>query len=215
MLKGIVFDLDGTLVDSLSLTFDAFNRGIVQQGGQIHTPQQLMAHFGPGEDKIFLKILGSKSKAEKAYLACREYLDENLHRCPLHEGVLDLLDHFKNAGVPMSIFTGRSWNTTEVILKHHGLLDRFVTVVANDHVDHPKPSPEGLYLALKRMALQPGEALFVGDSPVDILAARSAGALGVAALWDLLADRGLLERHQPHHWAEKPKELIRIWEKSN
>jgi AHBA synthesis associated protein len=208
-LKGIVFDLDGTLVDSLTVTFDAFNHGITLCGGRQHTPAEIMSYFGPGEGQIFAKIVGPE-QAEKAYAACREYTDQNLHRIPLHPGIAELLETLKSTGMPISIFTGRSWNTTEIILKHHRLLDRFVTVIANDHVPRPKPAPDGLRLALSRMRLEPSGVVLVGDMPADIQAAHTAGAGSVAALWDLMAKREELEPHSPHYWAEKPAELLQI-----
>lgn len=211
-LKGIVFDLDGTLIDSLAVTIDAFNHGIMSQGGRKHTAQEILAHFGPGEGQIFAKILGPE-KASFAYEASRKYTDENKIKMPLHPGVGDLLEKLKSAGVPISIFTGRSWETTELILKHHRLFDRFITVVANDHVSMPKPSPEGLYLCLERMKLEPAEILFVGDSPSDMIAACAAQSRGVAALWDLLATKESLATYQPHHYAEKPEEIWEIWKK--
>jgi HAD superfamily hydrolase (TIGR01509 family) len=213
MLKGIVFDLDGTLVDSLSTTFDAFNFGITQLGGRVHTPQEIMNYFGTGEHEIFAKILG-KDQAEAAYSLCRAYLNQNLTQIPLHSGVGDLLENLKSSGIPIAIFTGRSWNTTELILKHHQILDRFVTVIANDHVAQPKPAPDGLHLALSRMKLHPSEVLFIGDSPMDMVASRAAGSKGVAALWDLLANRQELEPHEPHHWANHPLDIWDIWKNS-
>ena len=207
-MKGIVFDLDGTLVDSLAATFDAFNHGITLMGGKTHTPQEIMAYFGPGENEIFAQILGPE-KAADAYQACRSYLDDHLVRVPLHEGIGELLESIKSAGIPISIVTGRSWNTTEMILKHHALLDRFITVIANDHVSAPKPSSEGIRLALSRMKLEPKDIIYVGDSSVDIQAAQSAGAGSIAALWDLLANREELSKYTPHHWAETPS---RVWE---
>jgi phosphoglycolate phosphatase-like HAD superfamily hydrolase len=210
-LKGIVFDLDGTLVDSLGTTFEAFNHAIVGSGGAKHTPSEIMAHFGTGESQIFAKILGEE-KAASAYVLAREYMDRNLDRVPLHQGVGDLLEKFKSADIPISIFTGRSWETTHMILKHHSLLDRFITVVANDHVGQPKPSPEGLLLALSRMALLPHEVFFIGDSPVDILAGKSAGSPSIAALWDLVAEKDLLSPCEPDHWAEHPLHVWDIWE---
>lgn len=209
-LKGIVFDLDGTLVDSLPVTFGAFNHGIVSHGGKRHTPAEIMEYFGPGERQIFAAILGDQH-ADTAYAACRRYLDENLSQVTLHDGVGDMLEGLKSAGVPLSIFTGRSWNTTEVILRHHRLLDRFVTVIANDHVRQPKPAPDGLRLALERMRLEPEEVALVGDMAADILAARSAGSWGVAALWDAMADRRALEAHEPHFWAARPTEILDLW----
>lgn len=207
-LKGIVFDLDGTLVDSLSHTLDAFNHAITSQGGRGHSPEEIMRFFGTGEPEIFAKLVGP-DRAAQAYEAFRVYIDENIARMPLHAGVSELLETLKSSGIPISIFTGRGWDTTELILKHHRILDRFVTVVADDHVGHPKPSPEGLHLALSRMRFSPSDVLFVGDSPMDIQAAHAAGSQGVAALWDLLASREQLSRCSPHHWAENP---ATVWE---
>lgn len=214
MIKGIVFDLDGTLVDSLSTTFDAFNHAITLHGGHKHTAEEILKYFGPGESQIFAQILGPE-KAQSAYRASRDYMDSQLGAIPLHAGVGDLLEQIKSEGVPISIFTGRSWDTTELILKHHRILDRFITVVANDHTAAPKPSPEGLLLALKRMGLDPSEAVLVGDSPVDMMAAKFAKSGSVAALWDLLAKKSALELHSPHHWAQTPAEVWKIWESTS
>lgn len=205
-ISGVIFDLDGTLVDSLSATFDGFNHGIVSQGGKALTPKEIMKYFGPGEGEIFAQIVG-RDKAKAAYAEALQYLDRNLGRVPLHQGVPELLDQLAQSNIPVSIVTGRSWNTTEMILQHHGLLDRFVTVIANDHVGSPKPSPEGIQLALQRMKLVPERAIYVGDTWVDIRAAHSAGVGAVAALWDLMADRSLMEAHTPHHWAENPEHV--------
>ena len=209
-LKGIVFDLDGTLVDSLGATFEAFNHSIEHFGGRRLTGEQIMSYFGPGEGGIFARILG-QDKAAAAYTRARDYFDQNIHQVPLHDGVGDLLERLKSAGVPISIFTGRGWETTEIILKAHRLLDRFITVVANDHVVEHKPSAEGLRLALSRMGLEPASALMVGDSRADIIAAKSAGSPGVAAAWDLMVDREKLESQAPDFWAEKPSKIWEIW----
>jgi HAD superfamily hydrolase (TIGR01509 family) len=207
--KGIVFDLDGTLVDSLSATFEAFNHGITQAGMRPHTPAEIMKYFGPGELEIFSAIIGPE-KAEAAYATYRAHLSHHIGRVPLHAGVGEMLDDLKARNLPIAIFTGRSWNTTEVILRHHGILDRFVTVIANDHVSAPKPSPEGLKLALSRMKLTPTDALFVGDMAVDMQAARAAGAPSAAALWDVTARREQLAQHQPHYWVNSPRELCEL-----
>jgi HAD superfamily hydrolase (TIGR01509 family) len=209
-LRGIVFDLDGTLVDSLATTFQAFNHGIVKCGGREHSPREILAFFGTGERKIFARIVGEE-RADEAHRAARGYLDAHMGEVPLHEGVPELLESLKSAAVPIAVFTGRGWSSTEAILRHHRVLDRFVTVVADDHVGSPKPSPEGLHLCLKRMQLQPAEVLFVGDMPADMRAAREAGAQGVAALWDVSAERALLEPHEPAHWAERPGQVLEIY----
>lgn len=208
-LKGVVFDLDGTLVDSLKVTFEAFNHGIVAAGAEPPSAEKLSSYFGPGEDKIFEAIVG-KTLAPIAYKACRDFLNERLQEVPLHAGVLEMLDELKSRNMPISIFTGRSWNTTEIILNHHNLNERFVSVVANDHAPKPKPSGSGLLLTAKKMQLEPNELLYVGDSAVDIYAAHSAGSLSAGALWDDRANRQQLVNARAHHLLIKPGDLFQL-----
>ncbi len=202
----VVFDLDGTLVDSLSSTFAAFNHGIVAVGGAPLEPKELVAFFGPGETRIFEKLVGA-DRAEEAFIASRDFMDRNLANVPLHEGVAELLDTLENLGLALAIFTGRGSETTDLILGHHGLLDRFGAVVTSDHVIHSKPSPEGLHMALGKLGVEAARALFVGDSPLDLVAARRAGAIAVAATWDLAVDRAALEAAGPDHWVHAPKDV--------
>jgi len=206
MLKGILFDLDGTLVDSHSMTFDGFNAAIVAHGGKTLTPQEIMRFFGPGEGEIFARIVGQEN-AVSAYAHYRRFAEENLASMPLHAGIIELLDLVRSLKIPTSIVTGRSWTTTEMILKHHGLLDRFVAVIANDHVPSPKPSPAGLKLALSRMGVQAETTAYVGDSWVDMRAAKLAGMPAVAALWDLTARHEDLETHAPVLCAAHPRDI--------
>lgn len=208
-VRGVVFDFDGTLVNSLDVTFEAFNVGIVSQGEKPMSWEDLSRHFGTGEDRIFAAILGEE-RAPAAFAACRTHIIENMHGIHIHDGVLEMLDALHAHGIATSIFTGRSWPTTELILRHHGWLERFVTVVANDHISHPKPSPEGLLLALERMDLKPQEVLYVGDSPLDVLAARSVGSPSVAALWDERVDQAALRALGPTYLAQYPRDLLQI-----
>lgn len=212
MLKGIIFDLDGTLVDSLSTTFDAFNHAFVRHGVRKHTPAEIVKYFGAGENKIFSQMLGPE-KGPLAYHTCRAYMDANRHLVPLHNGIGDLLDLLKEKNIPISICTGRTWSTTEIILDHLGLMERFVTVIAYDHVSKPKPAPEGLILAMKKMDLSPEDTMFVGDSNFDIVAGRAAGVHSVGALWDTLTSREALEPYNPHSWAQTPSDVWDIFSK--
>lgn len=208
-VRGIVFDFDGTLVDSLELTLQAFNVGIVAQGGVHHSWAELSRHFGTGEDRIFATILGEQRGAA-GYAAYTAHLAANLDAVVAHSGVIEMLDELRSREIPIAIFTGRSWPTTQMILQHRGWQERFVTVVANDHVARPKPSPDGIALTLGRMGLEPHEAIYVGDSTVDILAAHAAGAQAVAALWDSRVDQAALRALDPSYFAHHPSDLLKL-----
>lgn len=208
MLKGIVFDLDGTLADSLSVTFEAFNSVFNEYGAPKLTPREIMRYFGTGEREILAAVIGEEASHAGYQSFCR-YTSEAITRIPFHAGALDLIERLKSEGVPTSIVTGRSWATTQTILEHHRILDRFITVVAHDHVRLPTPSPEGIELALSRMKLSGRDILYVGDSHMDIQAAKAAGAQSVAALWDPMSSREDLAKHEPHHYAENP---MQVWD---
>jgi HAD superfamily hydrolase (TIGR01509 family) len=211
MTRPVAFDLDGTLVDSLSITFEGWNAIFARRGLAELSPDEIMAYFGPGEREIFARVLGP-GEADSAYAEHVEFLAANLARAPLHEGVAELLGRLRDEGVPLAVVTGRSWPTTERLLAHHGLLPRFVTVIAHDHVGRAKPAPDGLELAAKRLGVAPSRLYYVGDTSADIGAARAAGALAVAATWDRYARREKLAAAGPDAWATRPDDVWRLWE---
>lgn len=212
MIKGIVFDLDGTLVDSLGVTFEAFNHGINAFGVRTQTPAEILSHFGPGEVKIIEKFVGPENVKQALKLVI-QYFQSNLGRIGLHAGVTELLENLKSKRIPLAIFTGRSHPTTRMILEHHRLTQKFVTVVAHEDVKASKPHPEGLLLAVSRMGLKPDEVLFVGDSAVDLKAAHAAHATSVAAAWDSFTIREELLAEKPHHVIDHVNDLWKLWER--
>lgn len=208
-IRGVVFDLDGTVVDSLAMTFDAFNHAITTLGGEARTPEQIMEHFGLGEGEIFARMIG-RENAERAYALAHAYTDRTLRAgdVPLFAGIIEVLDHLAKAQLPVSIFTGRSADTTELILAHHGIRKRFATVVCHDHVSSAKPSPEGLLLCCTRMGLPAADVLMIGDSAMDLIAARRAGSPAIGAHWDRIASPERLAQEQPRALAASPAELL-------
>lgn len=126
------------------------------------------------------------------------------------EGVEAMLRTFHEAGFAMGIVTSKlSWGATEE-LQMAGILQYFHTIVGSDDTDTHKPDPEPIYLALDRMvADDPMGAVFIGDSPADVWAARNAGIESIAALWGTL-DPGLVLDARPDHTARTPGEVLTI-----
>ncbi len=208
-LQAVLFDLDGTLVNSLPATFEAFHEAIVGHGGPQMTNEELMGHFGPGELQIFEKLLGPK-KAASAWENYRDRLGHKIHAIELFHGISELLGDLKKQSIRTGVITGRGRKTTDLLLAHLGLIDHFPIVITHDEVSHSKPSPEGIQKVCQFLAIDPSATAYVGDSTVDVIAAQRAGATSIAALWDSCADRENLVLHSPHHLVEVPAEILAI-----
>lgn len=207
MLKGILFDLDGTLVDSLKVAFDGFNHVFQTHGAAAKTPREIMAMFGPGERKIFAQVVGD-ANAEAASLAYANYTRSRMGESPLFPGIPELIAELSDRRIPMSIVTGRGRESTEIILKHHGIGEKFVKIICHEDVSSSKPSPEGIQLALQSMGLAPENTAYVGDMWMDVRAAHRAGCRAISAMWDSVYDHESVEKEKPHVFVETPRNLL-------
>lgn len=201
---GIIFDCDGTLMDSLGRAMESFNHALDRVGAWPRTPEQIKAHFGSSADRIFSRLLGDESLGARAFAFYLEHQTELAESTKVHQGVLELLDVLTENKVPIAIVTGRHHEDLEIVLKPHALSGRFLTMVADSHLTQSKPNPEGILLACRRMGVAPKNALYVGDSIVDIQAAHAAGGTAVAALWDNLVKPEDMRAQNPKYLAEKP-----------
>ena len=207
MLKCILFDLDGTLVNSLTVTFNGFNHAFQKFGGKFHSPEEIMAHFGPGEREIFGKVLGDKY-GEPARDAYFEYTRGRLHEAPLFPGISEILDECRERGLKLGIVTGRGRESTQFILEHLGISDRFGCILTHDDLSSSKPSPEGILRALEILDEKPENAVYVGDMWMDIRAARRAGCRALSAGWDIMHNIALVEAEVPDAWFATPSDFL-------
>lgn len=213
-LKGIIFDFDGTLVDSLVNATECFNEALLLCREAPRTAEEIKKHFGTGADRIFFQLLKDDQRAKTAFSAYKQRMRDRAHQIFLHEGVSDLLGQLQKAQIPLGIVTGRHQDDLEIVLEPHGIKDLFQVLIADNQVKNSKPHPEGLLLALEKMKLDPQEAMYVGDSTVDIQAAKAAGTLSVGALWDSLASLDALSLEQPDHLIQTPSEIWTLFNES-
>jgi HAD superfamily hydrolase (TIGR01509 family) len=206
-LKGIIFDFDGTLINSLSEAATSFHHAIAAVGERPRTIEDIKKHFGRGADQILIQVLEDQEKGRLAFEHYKEHQREAAPLVHLHEGIAELLNKIMSEKVPTAIVTGRHTDDLEIMIARHKIRERFIAIVCDNNVSNPKPHPDGLHLALEKMGLKPFEAMYVGDSPMDVLAALAAGCTAVAALWDGLAERQHFAAHPPHLYAEKPSQL--------
>ncbi|MBI4481774.1 MAG: HAD-IA family hydrolase [Acidobacteria bacterium] len=191
-LRAIIFDLDGTLANTLPLIYDAFNHVLEPHLGRRLPPEEIRSHFGPPEQEIFGRLLTAGAvpgAVERLHRFYRVHAD----RVRLFDGMREVLDYLQHYGVKIGLFTGKGRAGTLITLKQLGLLDRIQAIVAGDDVVCHKPHPEGVVRLLELLEVGNHQALVVGDAPADVRAGKGAGAYTAAALWGSDRRQALLE----------------------
>lgn len=181
----VVFDLDGTLVDSRRDLADAANRLIAERGGAPLSLEQVVAMVGEGVRALVQRVLlagcGVQTVGDAEVERFRALYGENLlrHTRP-YPGVVDLLERL-HGRIPLAVLTNKPLRPALEILAGLDLLDRFERVVGGDGPLPRKPHPE----ALRQLATGCGDgpALLVGDSAIDLRTARAAGMPFALAGW--------------------------------
>ncbi|MBI2519747.1 MAG: HAD family hydrolase [Bdellovibrio sp.] len=209
---GVIFDCDGTLLNSLGHATTSFNWALEKIGEARRTPDEIKKFFGRGANRIFLQLLGDETKAQRAFDSYCHHQSELALDIQLFPGIQELLQGLNELDVPMAIVTGRHERDLEAILSRHNLGKYFVTMIADNHLPKSKPAPDGILLAASRLKLDASNTYYVGDSTMDLQAAKAAGAKSVAALWDPLVDIEDMNRENPTHQFSRPIELLSIFE---
>ncbi|CAN5662069.1 MAG: HAD family hydrolase [Gemmatimonadetes bacterium] len=214
--SGVLFDLDGTLIDSYRLYLEAYRRALAPYVGRLPDREEIAAQRPSSEKHFLVQWLGHEKGVECHAAMCTAY--EDLHRAycnGIYEGVPEMLAALRTAGVPIGIVTGKGRRAWEVTERELGL-GPFAVVITEDEVEFPKPDPGGLRAALEIINVKPGEAVYVGDSVSDAAAARAAGLLVGAALWpkDGPGERDAflqeIAEYEPDWAFERPADVTRL-----
>lgn len=191
-LRLVIFDCDGTLVDSQHGIIAAMEDAMTRHGWPAPTPAQTRAVVGLSLEEAIERLLLAQGAApqtvdphpiaesyKQAFSALRQQPD---HDEPLFPGTLELLDALDEAGVLYGIATGKSRRGLISTLKHHDLAERFVTLQTVDDAAG-KPHPEMVLRALSAVGVDRAASVVVGDTSFDMLMARNAGVPGVGVSW--------------------------------
>ena len=184
--KGIIFDVDRTLTFTNQLIFDSFNHITKKYLGRTYSDDEIIALFGPTEDVILKEMCKEEyENARKDYYA---YYKNNHDIARLYDGIKELIIDINQAGILLSIFTGKGRTSALITLHELGLTDYFDMIVSGDDVENHKPSPEGIIMFLNKHNFNPKDVLMIGDAPSDIIAARESGVEIASVVWDSYAE---------------------------
>ena len=169
----VVFDLDGTLLDSLPLVLSAITHALEPFGKR--PTMDIFARLGGPPERFLGPLLDDLKNLPVALERLEAFHRENAHLIRPYEGVNTLLAGLKNLGVQVALWTGRDRESADWLLKNHQLEGFFATVVCGDDLPSHKPDPTGLREIMRRLGVKPEETLFVGDSDVDVLGGVGCG----------------------------------------
>ncbi|OPX44014.1 pyrophosphatase PpaX [Ruminiclostridium hungatei] len=181
MYKYVVFDVDGTMVDTEEAVMFAYQSVIFQKHGRYFTDQELLKGYGvPTRQSLerygFTDIEGTIKDYYK-------YLIEGFKRCRTFDGIQELLDSLGAKNVPLAVVTSRCDYEIKIDTCLQGLLNKFAAVICSDDTVRHKPEAEPLQKAMERLGAAPDETLYVGDTLFDSQCAKNAGVKFALAIW--------------------------------
>lgn len=206
--RALLFDLDGTLADSIALLLAAFHHAFAtHQPDSTPGDQQWIAGIGTPLITQMRQFVPTEDEAQQLIFTYREFQrahhDEMLRE---FEGVGETLALLKSRGHPTALVTSKSNDLAYRALDWLDLESSMDVVVGMDSTERHKPDPAPVLYALSALGATPGNALFLGDSPHDIAAGNAAGVTSVAALWGPFS-RTVLEHASPAYFLEHIREL--------
>jgi HAD superfamily hydrolase (TIGR01549 family) len=181
-VAAVVFDVDGTLVDSLDIVVDCYRRIVRELDGSDRSTDEILAAFSIGPARAMLAYVIGRPVGEDAVTRYEALLRDRCDEIRPFPGVADAIARLAET-LPLAIFTAADTGAAEITLGATGLRSSFAHVVGADEVRRTKPAPDGLIEAARRLGLGPADVAYVGDSPSDAITARACGAVSVAAGW--------------------------------
>ena len=178
--KLIIFDLDGTIADTLPLCIAAFKRSIEPVLGTTLTDAEIIATFGPSEEGTIRKLLpGQEEAGVKAYL---QHYKELHHTCPVpFPGIKELLEYLGSENVLLAMVTGKGIHSTKISLEQFGLAQYF-GITETGSPEGPNKI-NGIRNVLKQLNVDASDSLYIGDAPSDIKYCKEIGVPIAAAAW--------------------------------
>ena len=205
-IRAVIFDMDGVLVDSFAVMREAFAIAYAEIVGPGPAPfDEYSKHLGRYFPDI-MTIMGLPQAMQEPFVRESYRL---AHQVPVFDGIPELLNELRRRGIRMAVATGKSGDRARSLLSLLGILEHFDHVIGSDEVARPKPAPDIVLQALRRLDIPADETVMIGDAWTDLVSAKTAGVRAAAALWADVDVAALLDR-EPDAIVRHPLDMLRL-----
>ena len=211
MYKACIFDLDGTLLNTLQDLTNACNFALLEMGFPLKTKEEIRSMIGNGKTKLMERILpkGYQYLHDNARLYYDSYYTINcMKETTPYAGIRETLSFLKEHGVKLAVFSNKSDSIVQPMIEHYfpGIFD---VVLGGDTGIPLKPDPEGLNRIISGLNISSNDILFIGDSDVDVKTGKNGHTHSCGVLWGYRSEENI-RKENPDYIIHKPEELERI-----
>ncbi|MGI6553682.1 MAG: pyrophosphatase PpaX [Bacillota bacterium] len=206
--RAVLFDFDGTLMDTTDLIIEAFKYTVLKHLGREITAEELFPSFGKPLIEALEEL--SPGHGQELIITYRQYTDRHHDQMiAVFDRVPETMEELRRLNIKMAIVSSKMRSNVERGLDLFGLKPYFDTIVAVEDTQIHKPYPDPVLKALAILDTKPCHAIMVGDSPHDLRSAHRAGVKAAAVRWSSLPWESILAE-KPEYILEKMEDLIEI-----
>ncbi len=214
-LQGLIFDLDGTLANTLEDLADSMNRVLISKGFPAHERDAYRYFVGAGVRNLVKRTLPEDKRSDDTIDKCfdlmmADYRENCFVKTRLYEGISEAVDQLKKRGVKLAVFSNKIDELTQRIVDELIGSAKFEIVLGSKPSIPIKPDPTGALLISKQLGISPENMGYIGDTKTDMITANSAGMFAIGALWGFRTKEELVE-NGAKKLLSHPRELLELF----
>ncbi len=216
LTKAVIFDLDGTILDTLNDLADSMNRVLIELGCATHQIAAYRYFVGDGIEKLAFRVLPEDRRDSQTVDRCVEMMRQDYgqnwqKKTCLYDGIAEMLTSLSEKKIKLAILSNKPDNLTKTVVRHFFPQWNFEIIAGAREGIPKKPDPAGIFIIVKKFGFSRKEFLYLGDTSTDMKAARQAGIYSVGALWGFRTESEL-KQGGAMALLDKPMKLINYLE---
>lgn len=213
MFDTYIFDLDGTLLDTLNDLASSCNYALRENSMPERSIDEVRRFVGNGVKKLMERAIPGgleNPKFDATYTLFRQhYLKHNLYTTRPYPGVMDLLSELRRKGKNVAVVSNKFYAATQELCQHFFGHELVPVAIGERENIRKKPAPDTVMEALRQLGVSKDNAVYIGDSDVDVMTAQNSGMPCISVLWGF-RDRDFLIAHGANTFVETPEEILSL-----